>query len=101
MSATQARFPRILCLGGDTTLLETRCAVLARSGYNAQSAIVPKGYEQLRNGAFDLVIVSTRLAQQDETFRLALPVETRTLAVAEFLFPREMLAAVADLLRKR
>jgi DNA-binding response OmpR family regulator len=90
---------RILCLGRDAALQETRCAVLAHSGYDAQSATIPDGYRQLRNGAFDLVIVSARLAEQNrDEFLSALPTETQTLVVKEFFYPKELLAAVAELL---
>jgi protein-L-isoaspartate O-methyltransferase len=93
---------RILCLGRDAALQETRRAVLAQSGYDAQSAIIPDGYQQLRNGAFDLVIVSARLAEQNrDEFLPSLPPGTRTLIIKEFFYPKEMLAAVANVLESK
>jgi hypothetical protein len=92
---------RILCLGRDVTLQETRCAVLIQSGYNAQAASIPEGYQQLRDG-FDLVVVSTRLLEQNgDEFLRTLPSETPILEIKAFLYPREMLAAVADLLASK
>jgi hypothetical protein len=55
---------RILCIGRDKVLLDLCCAVLAYSGYEAQAAVVPEGYEKLRTGKFDLVIASVRLAEE-------------------------------------
>jgi hypothetical protein len=85
--------PKIhLCLGRDAALQETRRAVLTQSGYDAQSARTPDGYQQLGNGPFDLVIVFARLAEQSRNeFLSALPAETQTLVVKEFSIPKRCL----------
>src|SRR5271155_1824132 len=92
--------PQILCIGLDPILLECRCAVLVRGGYEAQAATVPEGYAALRKGAFELVIVSARLAaEQNGDFLAALPTETQTLILDGLTFPKDLLACVADRLQ--
>ena len=49
---------RLLCVGKDPDLLQTRCAVLSRYGYDAISATVADAEMLLHTEAFDLVIVS-------------------------------------------
>jgi hypothetical protein len=90
------RSPRILCLGRDPVLLKSRCAVLTRCGYEAQPATVPEGYEQLKNGAFEVVIVSARLAKENLQLDLSLSVNTQLLVIDGFTRPEELLAAVRE-----
>ncbi len=51
--------PRILCLEHDLAVLETRCAVLKASGYDATSAPPHLAEIVLRGQKFDLVVVSS------------------------------------------
>jgi CheY-like chemotaxis protein len=56
-------FP-ILCIGKDRFLLELRCQVLSRTGYDAQAAFIPEAYERLRSMRFDLVITTKELTEK-------------------------------------
>jgi hypothetical protein len=95
------RTPRkVLCIGRDATLIELRCAVLAQAGYEACSATLSEYSQKLRNGNFDLVIVSERfVADQSDKFYAALPAETPTVVVDGLLFPADLLSAVAGRLQ--
>jgi hypothetical protein len=54
---------RLLCTGTEPELLQTRCAVLVQSGYQAQSATLPESEVLVRTQEFDLVIVSAWLSE--------------------------------------
>ncbi len=87
---------RILCVGSDELVLKYRCAVLARSGYEAQAATLPEACQQLNTERFNLVIVSSLDAQGEGDFLASIPVETKTLVLNGLIFPKELLAAVSD-----
>jgi hypothetical protein len=53
---------RILCVGDDSDLLLTRCAVLGKAGYETRSATVSEAEILLRMERYDLVIVSAFLS---------------------------------------
>jgi|ERR1700733_9541103 len=61
-----SRPARLLCVGKDSDLLRTRCAVLGQSGYNTQSATVPEAELLLRTEKFDLIVVSTFLDEEEK-----------------------------------
>jgi hypothetical protein len=87
---------RILCVGSDELVLKYRCAVLTRSGYEAQAANLPEACQQLRAEKFNLVIVSPLGAESEGNFLASVPFETKTLVLPGLIFPRELLAAVLD-----
>ena len=58
--------PRLLCVGPDSGLLETRCAVLRYSGYEVQAATLAEAETFLRDELYDLVIISALLTELDE-----------------------------------
>jgi DNA-binding response OmpR family regulator len=55
---------KILCVESDVAVLESRCAVLKFSGYDAASATPRVAEIVLRSQKFDLVVVS-RLGDSD------------------------------------
>src|SRR5216684_8760998 len=57
-----SRPARILCVGNDSDLLLTRCAVLSKAGYESRSATVSEAEILLRMERYDLVIVSAFLS---------------------------------------
>jgi hypothetical protein len=57
---------RILCVGGDPALLQTRCAVLISTGYDAQCGPYFEAERILGIDQFDLVIVSAFLTEQQK-----------------------------------
>jgi hypothetical protein len=93
-----SRPPRILCIGRDPLLLQSRCAVLSHNGYDAQAATVPGARRKLQDDTFDLVILSGRLSERKRESEI-IPAGTQTLEIQRFLLPSEMLEAVAERLR--
>ena len=56
--------PKILCVESNLAVLESRCAVLQASGYDAASATPQSAEIVLRSHNFDLIVVS-RLSDSD------------------------------------
>jgi DNA-binding response OmpR family regulator len=55
---------RILAVGTDVKLLETRHALLASCGYDPMTATPENVDEKLQAGGFDLVILSVMLSEE-------------------------------------
>jgi hypothetical protein len=91
---------RILCIGRDVSLMESRCAVLKHNGYDAESANPQDGPDRLSAGGYDLVILSEKLAMENAAFR-HFQSQPDALLINNFLFPSEMLHAVAEKLNKK
>jgi hypothetical protein len=85
---------RLLCVGADLKLLQTRCALLERSGYRAQSAILPKAEDLLRSQEFDPLIVSAWLSEREKTTAGKAPAPVLT----ELTLADKLLAEVERLL---
>jgi DNA-binding response OmpR family regulator len=56
---------RLLCVGKTPYLLESRCAVLTHSGYEAHAATLSEAEILVRTEQYDLVIVSAWLSEWD------------------------------------
>ncbi len=52
---------RILCIGKDSGLLRSRCAVLTHAGYHAEAVMFAEAESLLRTAEFDLIILSAIL----------------------------------------
>jgi DNA-binding response OmpR family regulator len=89
-----SRPARLLCVGKDPDLLQTRCAVLSRFGYDAISATVADAEMLLRTEEFDLVIVSAFLSQAEKNRVISAASETPTLALDGLTFAPDLLAEV-------
>ena len=57
---------RILCIGKDSGLLRSRCAVLSHAGYDAQYVMYPDAEPRLTREPFDLIILSAILTQEEK-----------------------------------
>jgi hypothetical protein len=80
-------------------LLELRCAVLSRSGYDAQSGNVPEAYDLLRSTRFDLVITAEHLAHEHRAeLYAAIPAGTQVLLLDYLTLPTDLLFAVERVL---
>jgi DNA-binding response OmpR family regulator len=86
---------RLLCVGNELDHLESRCAVLNHSGYDAKSATVAEAMKLLRTEEFDLVIVSALLSQEERRSVISAAGNTPTLVLDGVTFPRELLGKVA------
>ena len=63
---------RILCIGKDSGLLRSRCAVLTHAGYHAEAVMFAEAESLLRTAEFDLIILSANpLADIRNTRRIA------------------------------
>jgi hypothetical protein len=93
-----SRSARLLCAGKDLDLLQTRCAVLEHSGYQALSAALPEAETLLRTEEFDLVIVSAWLSEWEKGKILATAGKTPALVLTELTSADKLLAEVERLL---
>jgi hypothetical protein len=89
-----SRPARLLCVGKELDSLQTRCAVLSQSGYDAKSATVAEAEILLRTEEFDLVIISAFLSQEEKDNVISAAPYTPTLVLDGVTFPSELLAQV-------
>jgi hypothetical protein len=89
-----SRPARLLCVGKELDSLQTRCAVLSHSGYDAKSATVAEAEILLRTEEFDLVIISAFLSQEEQDNVISAAPATPTLVLDGVTFPSELLAQV-------
>jgi hypothetical protein len=85
---------RLLCVGNALDHLESRCAVLNHSGYDAKSATVAEAVMLLRTEEFDLVIIPAFLSQEEQDNVISAAPDTPTLVLDGVTFPSELLAQV-------
>lgn len=90
---------RLLCVGKELDLLQLRCAVLATSGYNAQSATLSKAEMLVRTEVFDLIIVSGWLNELEKGRLFAASGKTPALVLKGTILADELLAQVARALQ--
>ena len=88
-----AKPARLLCVGRERYLLETRCAVLGQSGYDAQSATVLEAEDLLRTEKYDLVIVSALLSDEERSLT-AVAGSSPILTLKGVTFASELLSEV-------
>jgi hypothetical protein len=89
---------KILCVTDDAVVLETRCAVLKYSGYDACS-VLPRGAGiALRGQKFDLVVISS-LSDSDLHRVVNFSDGAKLLVFDGFIAPAELLSLVAERLR--
>jgi DNA-binding response OmpR family regulator len=93
-----SRRARLLCVGRQSDLLRTRCAVLTVSGYDARSATLQQAETLLRTEQYDLVIVSALLGESERKRVLAAAGITPTLVLRGFALVSILLAQVEQLL---
>jgi hypothetical protein len=88
---------RILSVGTDQKLLQTRHALLASRGYDPLIATPEDVDEKLQAGKFDLVILSVMLTEEDKSrIQNKLPVGTRLLVLTTLVWPDQLLRMVGE-----
>jgi hypothetical protein len=94
---TVSRFgaPRILCVVSDLAVLESRCAVLKASGYDAASATPRVAEIVLRSQKFDLIVVSS-VSDSDLHRVINLSDGAGVLVLEETSMPAELISLVAQ-----
>ena len=92
---------RILCIGKDSGLLRSRCAVLTHAGYDAQAVMLAEAESLLRTGEFDLIILSAILSGEERDHISAFIGGTvPILALKKLTFASELLAEVEQRLSR-
>jgi DNA-binding response OmpR family regulator len=87
---------RVLCVGTDRSLLNTRQALLASRGYACSSALPHEVPRYLAEERFDIVILSVALGREEqEHIRTKLPTGTRVLVLTHLVSPDELFDLVA------
>jgi hypothetical protein len=89
----------ILCVEQDVAVLESRCAVLKVSGYDAVSAAPRIAESALRSRKFDLIVLSS-LADSDLHRILNLADGADVLVLEGFTMPSKLLSLVAQRLNR-
>ena len=86
---------KLLCVEPDLAVLESRCAVLKCSGYDAASASPQLAEIVLRSHKFDLIVVSTM--RDSDLNRITNLSDGAEVLVLDFLtMPSELLSLVAQ-----
>jgi hypothetical protein len=86
---------KILCVELDVAVLESRCAVLKYSGYDAASATPQVAEIALRSQKFDLIVIS-RLRGPDLHRIINLADGANVLVLDDFTMPSELLSSAAN-----
>jgi hypothetical protein len=90
---------KILCVEADAAVLESRCAVLKYSGYDAASASPRLAESVLRTQKIDLIILS-RLRDSDLHRIVSLSDGAEVLVLDGLTMPSELLSLVAQRLNR-
>jgi CheY-like chemotaxis protein len=92
---------RLLCVGKNSDLLRTRCAVLSHYGYEAQSATASEAELLLRTQEFDLIIVSAFLDEWEKGRVLSAACKVPTYVLRGLTLAPELLGEVERMLAER
>jgi hypothetical protein len=93
--------PRILCIGKDSGLLRSRCAVLAHAGYDAQAVMFAEAKSLLQTAGFDLIILSAILTiEEKEEITAFIGGTIPILALKKLTFASELLAEIEQRLQQ-
>lgn len=92
--------PKILCVELDSTIRESRCAVLKLSGYDTASASPQLAEIMLRSHRFDLIVLSS-LNDRDLQRIVNFSDGAEVLILDEFVAPPELLSLVTQRLNRR
>jgi hypothetical protein len=91
---------RILCIGKDSGLLRSRCAVLSHAGYDAQAVMYGDAENLLRTQEFDLILLSAILNDEEKDHISGIVQGgTPILPLKKLIFASELLAEVEQRLR--
>ena len=90
----------ILCVGKDPGLLRSRCSVLEHAGYRVQTVMCAEADEVLREGGYDLIILSAILNDEErEHISERAEMGTPILTLKKLTFASELLTEVGRKLR--
>ena len=93
--------PRMLCIGKDSGLLRSRCAVLTHAGYHAEAVMLAEAENLLRTAEFDLIILSAILSPEERDHISAFIGGTIPIvALKKLTFASELLAEIEQRLHR-
>jgi hypothetical protein len=91
---------RILCIGKDSGLLRSRCAILRHAGYDAQAVMFAEAESLLRAAEFDLIILSAILTGEErDQISGFIGDRVPILRLKKLIFATELLAEIEQRLR--
>jgi DNA-binding response OmpR family regulator len=86
---------RILCIGKDSGLLRSRCAVLTHAGYYAEAVMLAEAESLLQTAEFDLIILSAILSEEErDRISAFIGGTVPILALKKLTFASELLAEI-------
>jgi DNA-binding response OmpR family regulator len=92
---------RILCIGKDSGLLRSRCAVLTHAGYHAEAVMFAEAQDLLRTAEFDLIILSAILSGEErEQISSFISGAVPILTLKKLTFASELLAEIEQRLQQ-
>ena len=92
---------RILCIGKDSGLLRSRCAVLTHAGYHAQAVMLADAESLLQTAEFDLIILSAILSSEErEHISAFIGGTVPILTLKKLTFASELLAEIEQRLHQ-
>ena len=92
---------RILCIGKDSGLLRSRCAVLTHAGYHAEAVMFAEAESLLRTAEFDLIILSAILSSEErEQISAFVGGTVPILTLKKLTFASELLAEIEQRLQQ-
>jgi hypothetical protein len=94
-----SRPARILCIGKDSGILRSRCAILKDAGYQAEAVFFAAADNLLQRESFDLLVLSVILTEQEREHIATIAAgATPILQVTKTILAFELLAEVEQLL---
>ena len=92
---------RILCIGKDSGLLRSRCAVLTHAGYHAEAVMFAEAESLLQTEGFDLIILSAILTNEErESISAFIGDRVPILVLKKLTFASELLAEIEQRLHQ-
>ena len=92
---------RILCIGKDSGLLRSRCAVLTHAGYHAEAVMFADAESLLRTEEFDLIILSAILSGEErDQISAFIGGRVPILTLKKLTFASELLAEIEHQLQR-
>ncbi|HET6216434.1 MAG TPA: hypothetical protein VFE27_05400 [Acidobacteriaceae bacterium] len=86
---------RILCIGKDSGLLRSRCAILTHAGYDARAGMFAEAESLLQPADFDLIILSAILTGEErDQISAFIGDRVPILTLKKLIFATELLAEI-------
>ena len=97
---TDLKTVQLPCVGQDTNLLRSRCAVLACSDFDAESCTPLETKNRLASKEYDAIIVSALMSDDDYKLVLAAARSTPSIVLSGFTPVPDLLSLVAGVVQR-